>query len=206
VSSHDKKGAAGSTSKLHQTLHGNHANPTHEEEIEGVLAGEGEEVETSAPLSYVDLQKKFTETEVKATQYWERLLRMQAEMDNLQRRVERDVANAHKYALEKFVLDLLPVVDSMERSLEMPDEDSVANKALHEGVELTLKMLMNTLEKFGVQQVSPVGEAFNPEFHQAVTVQANASVKPGTVLNALQKGYLLNNRLVRPALVIVSSA
>jgi molecular chaperone GrpE len=147
--------------------------------------------------TYIELQKKLTETEEKAAENWERLLRNQAETENMQRRVERDIANAHKFALEKFVMELLPVVDNLERALGHANEDM-------EGIELTLKTLIGAMEKFGVQQVNPLSQPFNPEWHQAVSTQADSTVKPGTVLHVMQKGYLLNGRLVRPALVVVS--
>lgn len=153
--------------------------------------------------SYIELQKKLTETEEKASQYWERMLRMQAETDNIMRRTERDIENAHKYGLEKFVLELLPVVDSLERALSLPEDQQ---HSVLEGVDLTLKMFNNTLQKFGVEQVDPLSKPFNPELHQAVSTQLDPEVQPGTVLNVLQKGYLLNNRLIRPALVVVSKA
>lgn len=149
---------------------------------------------------YVELQKKLTEAEEKANQYWDRLLRIQAENENLFRRTERDIANAHKYALEKFVSELLPVIDSLERSITAHPEDA---SGMLEGVNLTLKMFYSALEKFGIQQVNPISEPFNPEWHQAVSTQESPDTQPGTVLHVLQKGYLLNNRLIRPALVIV---
>jgi molecular chaperone GrpE len=170
-----------------------------------VAGDEIPEPELITQESYAEVQKKLNEAEQKANQYWERLLRMQAEADNLQRRMERDVANAHKYALEKFVLELLPVVDNMERSLQVSKE-AQADNALLEGIQLTLKSFYAALEKFGVIQVNPEGEAFNPELHQAVSVQIDPNAKPNTVLGVLQKGYLLNNRLIRPAFVIVSKA
>jgi molecular chaperone GrpE len=153
--------------------------------------------------SYLELQSKLTEAETKADQYRDRMLRMQAETDNIQRRVQRDVESAHKYGLEKFALELLPVIDSLERAVTLPEEHQ--HSAL-EGVDLTLKMFQAALEKFGIQQVDPVNQLFNPELHQAVSAQVDSSVEPNTVLNVLQKGYLLNNRLIRPALVIVSKA
>jgi molecular chaperone GrpE len=155
--------------------------------------------------SYIDLQKKLEEAEEKAGQHWDRSLRIQAEMDNTQRRAERDVSNAHKYALEKFSLELLPVIDNLERSL-MTSEEEHSNNAVLEGIKLTLKMFQSALEKFGVVQVNPEGEVFNPELHQAVSVVVDPKVKPNTVISVLQKGYLLNNRLIRPALVVVSKA
>lgn len=149
--------------------------------------------------SYIELQSKLTEAEEKATQNWERVLRMQADMDNMQRRVERDISNAHKFALEKFVTELLPVIDNLERALEHHE-----NEPVMEGVVLTLKSLISAIQKFGVEQLDPISQPFNPELHQAVATQEDPSVKAGTVLNVMQKGYLLNGRLVRPALVVVS--
>lgn len=155
--------------------------------------------------SYIELQTRLDEAEAKANENWERVLRMQAEADNVQRRVERDVANAHKYALEKFVSELLPVVDNLERAISAHSTEG-GQDSLLDGVNLTLKMFISALDKFGVQQVDPQNESFNPEFHQAVSTQENEKVKPNTVIQVLQKGYLLNSRLVRPALVIVSKA
>lgn len=146
--------------------------------------------------SYIEMQNRLTEAEEKATANWDIALRTKAEMENLNRRVERDIANAHKYSLDKFVNELLPVVDNLERALEHSPKD--------EGIDLTLKSLIAALQKFGVEQVNPVDQAFNPEFHQAVSTQAAVDVKPGTVVAVFQKGYLLNGRLVRPALVVVS--
>ncbi|MDR3492064.1 MAG: nucleotide exchange factor GrpE [Gammaproteobacteria bacterium] len=184
----------GSTASLHQKLH-----------------GEGADTDSSellTKLSYEEMQEKLTETEQKATQHWERVLRMQAEHDNALRRAERDVTNAHKYGIEKFVSELLPIIDNMERSLQIPlaEEGEGGDSGVIEGVKLTLKMFYAALEKFGVQQVDPTGAAFNPDLHQAVSVQVDTSVAPGTVLNVLQKGYQLNNRLIRPAFVVVAKA
>lgn len=165
---------------------------------------EQENEEGFATSSAEELQKKLTAAEQKAAESWDRLLRLQAEMDNMQRRAERDITNAHKYGLEKFTLELLPIIDGLERAvLAHTDEESGADSLLA-GVKLTLKMLYTALEKFGIQQVDPASAAFNPELHQAVSTQVDATVKPGTVLTVLQKGYLLNNRLVRPALVVVA--
>ncbi len=170
---------------------------------------EGEEKEstnTSAGLPHVELVKKLTDAEDKVNKHWERILRMQADNDNLLRRTERDVANAHKYALEKFVNELLPVVDSLELCITSVQPDGGQVTAVIEGVQLTLKMFHNALEKFGVKQVNPVGKEFDPEFEQAISVLHDPKAKPGTVLSVLQKGYTLNNRLLRPALVVVAKA
>lgn len=162
------------------------------------------DAELLAQPAYVDLQAKLQEAVQKADENWDRMLRMQAEMENLRRRVERDVENAHKYALEKFVNELLPVVDSLERSLISPDNTD--NQNLLDGIQLTLKMFYAALEKFGVKPIDPEAQSFNPEWHQAVSTLVDDSQPAGTVVNVLQKGYLLNNRLVRPALVVVTKA
>ncbi len=197
MSSHHKKTGSGSTADLHQKLNTNENADGEEQTLDM------EEPELEQKLSYAELHKKAKDAEEKATQHWDRLLRMQAETDNLHRRVERDVANAHKYALEKFVLELLPVVDNLERSLQTSEEEHSGNSVL-QGITLTLKMFYAALEKFDVKQVDPKGEAFNPELHQAVSVEVVPEMKPNMVVNVLQKGYLLNNRLIRPALVTVS--
>jgi len=167
-----------------------------------------DELEKSTELlSHPELLQKLDETKKKADDNWERLLRMQADAENLQRRNEREIANAHKYALEKFASELLPIVDSLELSISnVPKDANQDSQAIIEGVELTLKMFYTSLEKFGIKQVNPINQPFNPEFEQAIAVQVDPAVKPGTVLSVLQKGYTLNNRLLRPALVTVSKA
>jgi Molecular chaperone GrpE (heat shock protein) len=136
----------------------------------------------------------------------EEVLRTHADMQNLRRRVERDVENAHKYALDKFVGDLLSVVDNLERATSSIDPEEEATKAVGEGVELTLKSFLDVLRRFNVEQLDPKGETFNPDQHQAMTMVPNPDVAPNTVLDVFQKGYLLNGRLVRPAMVVVSKA
>ena len=127
-------------------------------------------------------------------------------MQNVRRRAENEVSNARKFALERFATDLLPVVDSLERGLESvpEDNDDEQVKSLREGSTLTLKMLLEVLTKFNVQQLDPVGEPFDPKFHEAMSMQENADAEPNSVLAVLQKGYTLNERLIRPAMVVVS--
>ena len=131
-------------------------------------------------------------------------LRVKAEAENSKRRSAQDVEKAHKFALEKFAGDLLPVLDNLERSLSFIDRDNEAVKALAEGVELTFKGLLDTVGKYGVQQIDPQGQPFNPEFHQAMSIQPNAELDANTVIFVMQKGYELNGRLLRPAMVGVS--
>ena len=139
-----------------------------------------------------------------ATENLERALRAQAELENVRRRLERDLQNAHKYALEHFVSELLPVKDSLELGLAASAEKGASAASIAEGVELTVRMLEQAMDKFGVTIVDPAGEPFDPEFHQAITMQESDTAESGTVLTVVQKGYLLNERLVRPAMVIVA--
>jgi molecular chaperone GrpE len=133
-------------------------------------------------------------------------LRMAADLQNVRRRAEQDVEKAHKFALERFTNDLLPVVDSLERGLELSSPDDEAIKAVREGMELTLKLFLDTLKRFQVEQVDPHGAPFNPEHHQAMAMEESTHVEPNSVLKVFQKGFLLNGRLLRPAMVVVSKA
>lgn len=161
------------------------------------------EPEAITEVSREELEAKLNAAEAKATQYWDQLLRAQAETENIRRRTERDIANAHKYSLEKFALELLPVLDGIERGLAIPVEHPAA-KSMHEGMEMTLNVLLKALEKFGIKQLNPQGESFNPTQQQAIATKADAACPPDTVVEVLQKGYLLQDRLLRPALVVVS--
>jgi molecular chaperone GrpE len=142
----------------------------------------------------------------KADENWNLCLRLQADLDNLRKRFERDLANAHKFALERFAQELLPVRDSLEMGLASTSAGQIDPVRLQEGVELTLQMLTTAMAKFGITEVNPQLERFNPEFHQAMSLQERADVDPNTVVTVVQKGYLLNERLLRPAMVIVSNA
>ncbi len=134
------------------------------------------------------------------------MLRARAELDNVQKRTQREIANAHKYALERFLGDLLPVKDSLELGRAAASEPSAAESSmtLREGMDLTLKLFDTTLEKHGVQAHAPLGEPFNPDRHQAIGMQESTEMAPGTVVTVVQKGYSLNDRLLRPAMVIVA--
>ena len=156
-------------------------------------------------LSAEELAKLLEEAQAKADQHWDKVVRTQAEMDNLKKRHQRELEHAHKYGLERFVAELLGVWDSLELGYHAARENHDIEKLL-EGTELTLKMLSDTMGKFGVEQIDPQGQPFDPELHQAMSVVERDDVPPNTVVEVIQKGYTLNGRLVRPALVMVSKA
>ena len=171
----------------------------------------GETVETTdtdaAPEeSHEHVQGLLEDARSKADEHWNLYLRTQAEMENLRKRAERDVQNAHKFGIEKLIAELLPVIDSMEMGISAADKSDNAVAQFAEGMELTLKMFADAMQKVGISPVDPQGEAFNPDFHQAMSMQETADVDPNTVIAVMQKGYLLNERLVRPAMVVVSKA
>ncbi|WP_423776315.1 nucleotide exchange factor GrpE [Actinobacillus porcinus] len=134
------------------------------------------------------------------------LLRARAEVDNIRRRAEQDVEKAHKFALEKFSKDILNTIDNLERALATPaNKEDEAIKGLFDGVELTLKELLATVARFGIEPVGVVGEAFNPDLHQAISMQPTEGFETNQITTVLQKGYLLNNRVIRPAMVMVAA-
>ncbi|WP_462157903.1 nucleotide exchange factor GrpE [Pseudoalteromonas sp. GB56] len=134
------------------------------------------------------------------------VVRAAAEVENIRRRAAQDVEKAHKFALEKFANELLPVIDNLERAIEFADKENEAIAPVLEGVEMTAKSFVEAVAKFNVEVVNPQGEAFNPELHQAMAMQPSEDVSPNTVLAVMQKGYTLNGRLLRPAMVMVSKA
>jgi molecular chaperone GrpE len=136
--------------------------------------------------------------------YWDQMMRLRAEIDNNRKRAERDVENAHKYALKSFVENLLPVIDSMEMGQTAATADNATLESIREGAELTIGMLVQVLEKNGLEQVDPLGEKFDPERHQAISMIDVDSAESNTVVEVMQKGFLLNDRLVRPAMVVVA--
>ena len=133
-------------------------------------------------------------------------LRAVAEQENARRRADQEVQKARKFALERLVNELLPVVDNLERAMQLMQEDQSLNKAIFEGIELTHKEFTSTLMRQGIEVVEPQGEPFNPEHHQAISMQEQADAEPNSVLQVIQKGYLLNGRLLRPAMVVVSKS
>lgn len=162
--------------------------------------GGGQAAETAAPQSLVEA---LAEAEARAQENWDRYLRAAAETENVRKRASRDIENARRYALENFGKDLLPVKDSLEMGIQAAENADVAT--LLEGKAATLKLLSTTLERFGIEEVDPLGEPFDPSFHEAMTLQPSAEAEPGTVLTVVQKGYVLNGRLLRPAMVVVAA-
>ena len=181
------------------------------EENEFLDEEEGLEPEMSEPEAkiegelehpdYATLEDKLTDAEQKAHDSWEKLVRMTAELDNVRRRATRDVEQAHRFGIEKLLTSLLPVIDSLEQAIQLVDQAS--NQAMHEGLALTMKLFLDVLAKQHVTQIDPVGEIFNPAEHEAMSMVDSPDAAPHTILNVFQKGYRLNDRVIRPARVII---
>jgi molecular chaperone GrpE len=169
-------------------------------------AEQGQETETMQEVTVESLQLELQESAAKAEAYRDEAVRAQAEMQNVRRRAEQDVAKAHKFGQEKLVVELLNLVDNLDRALVASRDENATLENLLEGVEMSQSMLMEGLKKFSVEQLDPHGEPFNPEMHEAMTAIPNADMEPNTVMEVFQKGYTLNGRLIRPAMVVVSKA
>ncbi|OCH97008.1 nucleotide exchange factor GrpE [Legionella jamestowniensis] len=152
--------------------------------------------------SYESLEEQLTAAEQKAHENWEKAARAMAELENVRRRAERDVSNAHRYGVEKLLTSFLPVADSIEQALQLSEKEQ--NSSMHEGLELTMKLFLDVLEKNGVKQLNPLGEPFNPQEHEAMSMQEAEGAAPNTVLAVFQKGYKLHDRVIRPARVVVT--
>ncbi|OOF58009.1 nucleotide exchange factor GrpE [Rodentibacter genomosp. 2] len=184
---------------------------TTEEPIEEIQKEEVEQVQSDDPLEEAiarvqELEEQLkTQVEEASKKEQDLLLRTRAEIDNIRRRTEQDVEKAHKFALEKFSKDILNTIDNLERALATPantEDESI--KALFDGVELTLKELISTVGRFGVEAVGVVGETFNPDLHQAISMQPAEGFESNQITAVLQKGYTLNGRVIRPAMVMVA--
>nr|WP_207951733.1 nucleotide exchange factor GrpE [Pseudomaricurvus alcaniphilus] len=184
--------------------------PPEDDKVEATAAAEeaqaGAGAEQDVPPTVDAVQAEIESLNAQLHEAKEQVLRAQADVQNIRRRAEQDVEKAHKFGQEKLVNDLLPVVDNLERALEAMDVDSEALKPVLEGVQLTLKSFHDTLARHKVEAVDPVGEPFDPQKHQAMTMVASPDVEPNTVINVFQKGYTLHGRLVRPAMVVVAKA
>lgn len=167
----------------------------------------GEDPIGDAPETSSDSEIEALKAQVQ--EFQEQMLRSQAEMQNVRRRAEIDVEKAHKFALEKFVKELLPVADSLEKAVESTEGHEDAGElvaSIREGVEMTLNLFMNSLRKFNVEQLNPIGEPFDPQQHEAMSMVPSPDAEPNSVVAVVQKGYMLNERLVRPAMVVVAKA
>jgi len=169
-------------------------------------AGEVEQHHEGLTEDHVpDLQVKLEEALAKSNEYYDQMLRTKAELDNVRKRSQREVESAHKYAAEKFVNELLPVIDSMELG-QQAAETATEIEQIKEGVDMTLNMFSQLLEKFEIEKINPEGDNFDPEFHQAMSIQETADAAPNSVIAVMQKGYSLAGRLLRPAMVVVAKA
>ena len=174
-----------------------------------VEAVEGEFVESEQELyaaRIAELEAALLAKDAEVNEVKDAALRIRAESENVRRRSEQEIDKARKYALNKFAEELLPVIDNLERAIDMADKNDDATKAMMEGVELTLMTMTSTIAKFGLKVIDPLGETFNPEFHQAMAIQESTEFAPNSVMAVMQKGYELNGRVIRPAMVMVSKA
>jgi molecular chaperone GrpE len=178
---------------------------TAEEQVEASAEHEASNEQDQA-ARIAELEKALAKAEKTVDDQKDSVVRAKAEVENMRRRAAQDVEKAHKFALEKFASSLLPVIDNLERAIQFADKENEAVKSVVEGVELTHQSFISTVEKFDMEVVDPEGEAFNPDRHQAMSMVENAELKPNTVTAVMQKGYVLNGRLLRPAMVMVSKA
>ena len=168
-------------------------------------SAEEKDVEEQADFTLEEVLEKLAEEKEGAARARDDLLRVQAEMQNMRRRTEQDIEKAHKYGQEKFSTELLTVMDNLERALAAAsDHEDETVKAIYEGVDLTLKSFTDCFNRFHIGSVDPMGEPFDPQLHQAVTILENPDVEPNTVIEVMQKGYTLHGRVIRPAMVVVS--
>ncbi|KYN81093.1 molecular chaperone GrpE [Vibrio cidicii] len=157
-----------------------------------------------AAVKIAELEAALLASESRVKEQQDAVLRARADVENMRRRSEQEIDKARKYALNKFAEELLPVIDNLERAIQAADAESEAVKPLLEGVELTHKTFVDTVNKFGLKEINPEGEVFNPEFHQAMSIQESPDHESNTVMFVMQKGYELNGRVIRPAMVMVA--
>lgn len=207
MSEQDKAAATSADTETNQDNKTDNANPAGDEMAQnadnGIPSEEKLETNEESNALLENLRTQLESEKQKSLENRDLALRAQAEMENLRKRTTRDIENAHKYALEKFVNELLPILDSMEMAINAAETAEKVSD-IREGMELTLKMFSSAVEKFGVKPLQPEGEKFNPELHEAVSMQEIEGKESGTVVSIMQKGYELNGRLVRPAMVIVA--
>ena len=184
-------------------------NRNEHEELNEALEAAKEEAQAAEGEAGDNETSEVEALQAQVQEFQEQMLRSQAEMQIVRRRAEIDVEKAHKFALEKFVKELLPVADSLEKAVESTeghDESGELVASIREGVEMTLSLFMSSLKKFNVEQINPVGEPFDPQHHEAMSMVPAPDAEPNSVVAVVQKGYLLNGRVVRPAMVVVAKA
>lgn len=179
--------------------------PESQVKTETETVAEPPHADTPAP-TLEGLQQALAQAEQQAQDNWDKAVRLQAEMENLKRRTQKDLEDAHKFALTNFAKELLPVLDSLMLGLQAATGDSEEVKKFREGSELTIKQFESVFAKFKIEEIDPIGQAFNAEQHQAMAMQVVEGAEPNTVVNVFQKGYMLNGRLLRPAMVLVAKA
>lgn len=177
-----------------------------EEQLAADAAVESAEPVASAEAEETEAVDELAQAKAEAEAFKDRYFRSEAELENVRKRSEREVQKARKFALEKFAGDLLAVMDSLDMGVQAAKAEGATVQAVAEGSELTLKMFVDTLTKHGVEQIDPTGEGFNPEEHEAMVMQPSADAEPNTVLETFQKGYKLNDRVLRAARVVVAKA
>ncbi len=150
------------------------------------------------------IEEQLEKAQATIKDYWEQMMRLRAEIENNRKRAERDVENAHKYALKHFVENLLPIVDSMEMGQVAANADNATLESIREGSELTMSMFIQVMQKSGLEAIDPLGEKFDPEKHQAISMLEVEAAESGSVIEVMQKGFMLNDRLIRPAMVVVA--
>ena len=190
-------------SKWHSVREESNAEETSSSETTSEKLNEQLVTDVLSHPSYLELEEKLTMAEQKAHENWEKSVRAMAELENVRRRAERDVEHAHRYGLEKLIKEIIPVLDSMEQALQAAVQ--IENKSMIEGIELTHKLMLNALTKFEVKPIEAQGVVFNPNCHEAMAM-LESDQAPNTVLNVVQQGYMLGDRVVRPVRVIVAKA
>ena len=175
-------------------------------EIESIdaHAEEQEGPEIDAKVEDGSIEQQLEQAQVTIKEYWDQIMRLKAEIENNRKRAGRDVENAHKFALRNFAESLLPILDSMEMGQLSAEADNASLSSIVEGTQLTMSMFLQVLENHGLRQIDPVGEQFDPEQHQAISMTEDENAESNTVISVMQKGFLLNDRLVRPAMVVVA--
>ncbi len=162
------------------------------------------ESESKTDTSEEDIEQQLLKAQTTIKDYWDQIMRLKAEIENSIKRSSRDIENAHKFALRNFAESLLPILDSMEMGQQAAESDKASLSSIAEGTQLTMSMFVQALEKHGLKQIDPVGESFDPDQHQAISIVEDKNAESNTVISVMQKGFSLNDRLVRPAMVVVA--